>query len=116
MFKKEVDFYPLFYSHFCVNDDIALLSYVLFKPLCSSEQPFPSFICMYLIRNVRMSDIKMRHITFNFSLLMQETSTSSNTLMHFLRTHTKKNPLNAIVLLFNSMLSIITIAYHNTIV
>ena len=62
-----------------------------------------------------MSDIKMRHITFNFSLLMQETSTSSNTLMHFLRTHTKKNPLNAIVLLFNSMLSIITIAYHNTI-
>ena len=71
---------------------------------------------MYLIRNVRMSDIKMRHITFNFSLLMQETSTSSNTLMHFLRAHTKKNPLNAIVLLFNSMLSIITIAYHNTIV
>ena len=63
-----------------------------------------------------MSDIKMRHITFNFSLLMQETSTSSNTLMHFLRTHTQKNPLNAIVLLFNSMLSIITIAYHNTIV
>ena len=56
---------------------------------------------MYLIRNVRMSDIKMRHITLNFSLLMQETSTSSNTLMHFLRTHTKKNPLNAIVLLFN---------------
>ena len=40
-----------------------------------------------------MSDIKMRHITFNFSLLMQETSTSSNTLMHFLRTHTQKKIL-----------------------
>ena len=36
-----------------------------------------------------MSDIKMRHITFNFSLLMQETSTSSNTLMHFMHTHKK---------------------------
>ena len=67
---------------------------------------------MYLIRNVRMSDIKMRHITFNFSLLMQETSTSSNTLMHFMHTHKKKSlKLNA-MLLFNSMLSIITSIAH----